>query len=345
MNNSLYIDLNGYPSCPTAVSMFFTTTMAIISIAALIGNTLVIATVHKTPRLRTSTNYYYVNMAASDIIASITIWPLYLTDEIITESGSLLRGPLATVGCKFGIFFRLVSTIVSILSLVLIAVDRFVAAVFPLKVALITPKIKATLLIATWLISISYCIIALLAASVQEVGQEIFCRFSWNELASAIYFITGLLLFTVIPLIAIITLYLRIMHALRRRVQPQNSNFHNNRSRRNRNIMKIFKSIVLAYFITYAFFCVFFTLKIISPDIFIKDTCKLILGITYFVLPSLSTAINPVILFAFSSNFRQALRMLNLLRCRFVNSVHVANTSTQQGDDSLPEPATHQTPC
>ena len=245
-----------------AVSIFFTTTMAIISIAAFIGNILVIATVYKTVRLRTSINYYYVNMAASDIIASLTIWPLYLTDEIITDSGSLLRGPLATVGCKFGMFFRLMSTIVSILSLVLIAVDRFVAVVFPLKMALITRKIRATLLIATWLISISYCIIAFLRSSVQEVGQEIFCRFSWNEFASVIYFISGLTLFTVTPLIAIITLYLRIMCALRTRVQPQSStrfnNLNNNRSRRNRNIMKIFKSIVLAYFITYSFFSFFF---------------------------------------------------------------------------------------
>ena len=349
MNNSSHIDTNGYPSCPNVVSIFFTTTMAIISIAAFTGNSLVIFTVYKTPSLRTSTNYYYVNMAVSDIIASLTIWPLYLTDEIITSSGTLLQGSLATVGCKFGIFFRLVSTIVSILSLVLIAVDRFVAAVFPLKVTLITRKIRATLLIATWLISISYCVIALLRGSVQEVGQEIFCRFSWNELASAIYFITGLTLFTVIPLIAITTLYLRIMRAIRTRVQPQSStrfsNLRNNRRKRNRNIMKIFKSIVLAYFITYAFFCVFFTLKIISPDIFIKDSCKLILGFTYFVLPSLSTAINPVILLTFSSNFRQALRTLKLQSCRFVNSVDVANTSTQHGNDSLPEPARHQTPC
>ena len=63
------------------------------------------------------------------------------------------------------------------------------------------------------------------------------------------------------------------------------------------------------------------------------------LGFTYFVLPSLSTAINPVILFAFSSNFRQALRMLNLFPCRFANSVHVVNTSVQERGKSTPDQA------
>ena len=104
--------------------------MAVTTLGALIGNILVIAAVYRTPSLRTSNNYYYVNMAASDFLSSLTTWPLYLTNEIITSSGSLLQGPLATVGCKVGVFCRIASIIVSILSLVLIAVERFVAILY-----------------------------------------------------------------------------------------------------------------------------------------------------------------------------------------------------------------------
>ena len=56
-------------------------------------------------------------------------------------------------------------------------------------------------------------------------------------------------------------------------------------------------------------FCVYLILKMTFPEIFIKDKCKWILGFSYFVLPLLSTAMNPVILF-FSSNFRHALQTL-----------------------------------
>ena len=103
------------------------------SLDAFIGNILVMTVVYKTPSLRTSTNYYYVNMAVSDFLSSLTLWPLYLTDEIITQRGSLIKGPMLTVGCKVGMYVRVVSTSVSILSLVLIATDRYFAIVFPLK--------------------------------------------------------------------------------------------------------------------------------------------------------------------------------------------------------------------
>ncbi|XP_078371552.1 QRFP-like peptide receptor [Oculina patagonica] len=323
MNNSTHTDSIADSTCPNAVSIFFTAAMAIITLAAFIGNMLVIVLVYKTPSLRTSTNYYYVNMAASDFLASLTTWPLYLTNEIITSGGSLIQGPFATFGCKVGVFFRLVSTIVSILSLVLIAADRFIATIFPLKATLITQKLRASLLFGTWLISIAYCIPMFYYFRVEEVGEEKFCKFVWNGSALMIYNIAGLVLFVVVPLITIIILYSCIMRALSKRLKP-GCRSQQNRNNQTKNIMKIFKSILSAFCISYSFFCVHMILKITYPDVFIKDSCKFILGFAYFVLPSLSTVINPIILFAFSTNFNQALRMQNLhicLRCKPNNIV------------------------
>ena len=134
--------------------------------------------------------------------------------------------------------------------------------------------------------------------------------FSWNNYARMVYYITGLALFEVIPLIIIIILYSCIMRVLSKRPKPNcptRCNSKQNRHNQNKTIMRIFKSIVLAYFISYSFYCIYLFLKITSPDLFIKDRCKLIFGFAFFVLPSFSTAINPVILFTFSTNFRQAL--------------------------------------
>lgn len=313
MNNSTLNSFGDQASCRFGVSVFFTTVMAIISVAAFTGNILVIVAVCKTPRLRTSTNYYYVNMAVSDFFSCLITWPLYLTDEIVTSSGSLLQGSLATIGCKVGIYFKMLSAIVSILSLVLIAVDRFVAIVFPLKVRLISTKLRAALLFATWLISMGYCIPMFYYFRVEKVRQETFCRFSWNSYARMVYYITGLALFEVIPLIIIIILYSCIMGVLSKRPKPNcptRCNSEQNRNNQNKTIMRIFKSIVVAYFISYSFYCIYLFLKITSPDLFIKDRCKLIFGFAFFVLPSFSTAINPVILFTFSTNFRQTLPQL-----------------------------------
>ena len=109
MNNSTLNSIADQASCRFGVSVFFTTVMVIISVAAFTGNILVIVAVCKTPRLRTSTNYYYVNMAVSDFFSCLITWPLYLTDEIVTSSGSLLQGSLATIGCKVGVYFKMLS--------------------------------------------------------------------------------------------------------------------------------------------------------------------------------------------------------------------------------------------
>ncbi|CAH3113005.1 unnamed protein product, partial [Porites lobata] len=147
MDNSSHV---GNEPCSPAVSIVFTTVLAIISLAAFIGNILVMTVVYKTPSLRTSTNYYYVNMAVSDFLSSLTLWPLYLTDEIITQRGSLIKGPMATVGCKVGVYVRVFSTSVSILSLVLIATDRYFAIVFSLKSSiLLSRRVRITALVAT----------------------------------------------------------------------------------------------------------------------------------------------------------------------------------------------------
>ena len=287
--------------------------MAIISVAAFIGNILVLVTVYKTPSLRTSTNYYYVNMVVSDFMTSITTWPLYLTDEIITRRGSLVQGPLATIGCQVGVFGRNVSHSVSELSLGLIAVDRFIATVFPLKATLLTKTIRAALIFSTWLLSIGWSFPSFYYSKVEKVGHETFCRLVLNASAITKYYTFGLIMIIAL-LIAIIILYSRIMRVLSTRLQPEygteGSSAEQTRNKYNQNVMEIFKSIVIAYFVCYFLFCIYLILKMIFPGLFIQDKCKFILGFAYFVFPILNTVINPIILFSFSSNFRQALKEL-----------------------------------
>ena len=275
--NTTDMDSNGHVSCPQAVSIFFTVTMAIISSAASIGNILVIAAVYKTPSLRTSANIYYVNMAVSDFLASLAAWPLYLTDEIITSRGSLIQGPLATAGCKIGVFVRLVSSSVSIISLMLIAVDRFIATVYPLKITLLTRRKRAALLFSTWLIAIAQCIPNLYHSRVKNFGQETFCTLAWNASAKTFNYLYCTI-FVIALLVAIIYLYSRIMRALRGRLKPESHvavhKLERRRMKENQNIMRIFKAIVVAYFVCLFPLCVFLILKVAYPQFFSKTSAS-----------------------------------------------------------------------
>ena len=346
MNNSTHISFDDHAPCRYAVSIFFTTAMALISLVTITGNTLVIASVYKTPSLRTSTNYYYVSMAISDLLSCVTTWPMYLTDE---SSGSLLQG--SSIECKMAVYFRMVSIIVSVLSLVLIAVDRFIAIVFPLKAILLTKKLRAGLLFATWLISTAYCIPLLYHFRNVKVGKETLCKPAWNDFTVMIYYITGFFFLAVIPFIAIIILYSRIMRVLTRRLNPEcnaSSNTQHNRNKQNQNIMKIFKSIVVVLFTWFSLFFLYMVLKMFSPDIFIKDRCKLIEGFSLYLFPFLSTTTNPIILFAFSSNFRRSLPCgCRLPLGKFSSRSRAQTVSVQENDtESFPELVAYRvTPC
>lgn len=179
---------------------------------------------------------------------------------------------------------------------------------------------------------------------VEEVDQETACIFAWNSFALMIYYITGLVFFEVLPLIAIIVLYSRIMGALRQRlhVNPgrnlRSTNAQQSRNKQNQNIMKIFKSIAVMLFVWFSLFLIYLVLKITYPGLFVKDQCKWTLGFAYFVAPLLSAVTNPVILFSFSSNFRKALaNHCSFLFGKVTSCFKTGDTVQRRRDESLPE--------
>ena len=140
--------------CSQMASTLFTVLLSIISLGALIGNSLVIVTFYKTRSLRTSTNYYLVNMAVSDLICACFNWPLYATEGMLTGS-EFITEPFASVVCKLGLYFRGISQIVSVLSLVLISVDRYAAIALPLKTTMLCRrKVRLILLFSSWILPV-----------------------------------------------------------------------------------------------------------------------------------------------------------------------------------------------
>lgn len=72
--------------------------------------------------------------------------------------------------------------------------------------------------------------------------------------------------------------------------------------------------MVAGFFICWTPLIVYLALKMFHPELFPKDVCLVFVGALFYVLPSLSTAINPVILLLLSSNYRRALN--DLILCK-----------------------------
>ena len=110
---------------------------SLILVVSLIGNSLIGLIVYKTPNMRKPINYLITNMAMSDLL-----FPLFTIPPLLAELQYdwLISGPLGLALCKLFSYLPLVSYSVSGQSHVLIAVDRFVAVVFPLRSPLIGRK-------------------------------------------------------------------------------------------------------------------------------------------------------------------------------------------------------------
>lgn len=147
MDNSTIDDL---PTCSRSFSTIVVSAISFVSVASFVGNSLVIITFLMDTKLRTRTNYFIVNMAISDLLISLTNWPLSATEAILPRK-HMIEGSTATFVCKLGHYFRAISQAVSVLSLLLIVVDRYIAIVRPFQSILVTGRRRAAFLLFTWI--------------------------------------------------------------------------------------------------------------------------------------------------------------------------------------------------
>ena len=129
----------------------------IILLVSLVGNALVIFVICKNKQLQKSINYYVFNMAVSDLFTPLTIMPMNVVRIISGSTAFLVDTPLVlgNILCKLCYFLPDVSLMVSIQSLLLISVDRFIAVVFPLQIKLISSKVRFICISCTWIIAIA----------------------------------------------------------------------------------------------------------------------------------------------------------------------------------------------
>ena len=125
---------------PETLKIGQTVALSLIFVVSLVGNSLIVLIVYKTPTLRKPINMLIANMAMSDLLYPIFLFPVRLAE--LHAVSWRIGGTLGQALCKIHPFIPDVSVLVSIQSLVLITVDRFVAVVVPLRSPLISGKLS-----------------------------------------------------------------------------------------------------------------------------------------------------------------------------------------------------------
>ncbi|XP_064484806.1 tyramine/octopamine receptor-like isoform X2 [Ornithodoros turicata] len=132
----------------TAPGLTLTTTLGLVILITVIGNTLVVAAVATTRRLRTVTNFFVVSLAVSDLLVGFLVMPLAVMKEVI---GEWLFGRIV---CDLWVSLDVMLCTASILNLCCISLDRYFAITHPLAYAVKRSGRLALLMVAVaWILS------------------------------------------------------------------------------------------------------------------------------------------------------------------------------------------------
>ena len=129
----------------------------LILLVSLLGNFLIVSITYRNKQLRKSINFFIFNMAVSDLFNPLTIMPIKIVHIISGSDSWNVDNPwtLGNILCKLCYFLPDVSLVVSIESLLLISVDRFIAAIFPLYTKLESLKARLISILCVWIVAIA----------------------------------------------------------------------------------------------------------------------------------------------------------------------------------------------
>ena len=194
----------------------------LLLLGSFLGNIFIIIIFYKHRDLHKTVNYFIVNMALSDLVFPLALFPIQITAEATASSRWHIDGIVGSIVCKFLFFTSQVSLLVSTQSLVWIAIDRFVAVVFPIRLGLISTKVRIMAIASTWILAAAFNSPHLITWGLFTQGNNTFCgavnmnSVFTNQEASAAYFWLQLIFFLIAPLFLVTFLYVVVAVALKR---------------------------------------------------------------------------------------------------------------------------------
>ena len=255
-------------------------------------------------------------MASSDLLFPVFSIPFKLS--LLHVNSFLIGGQLGQASCKLLPCFDSVSFVVSIQNLILIAVDRFGAVVFPLRSPLIRSKLCPFFILGTWIASAAVISPHLFTYQLVEYSGEMRCDTRWKKAfgessSLADYHLACCILFIYIPVMLLVLLYSIIIIKLKTQLHPgeQSANTQQQRNRRNRNVLQLSIAIVLVFLFCWLPYATTFLIILYRASSIHQFSCGfwLYYYVTYYMAVGYC-AINPIIYFVFSSNYREGLKRL-----------------------------------
>ena len=321
----------------------------IILIVSLAGNIFLIVVIHKNNQLRKSINYFVFNMAVSDLFNPLTIMPTKIAYIISgSDAWKVADAPLlGDILCKLSFFLPDVSLAVSIESLLLISMDRFVAVVFPFKAKLITPKVRLICIGCSWIVAIAvhapYFYTFKLV--IKPYDNKPHCVSDWgpafdNEETQKRFVTATFIIFVLVPVCLLAIVYGVIAWRLKtqnKETEQRLSCRQRLRDQQHKKIIRMSVAIIIAFavcmFPMFVFtFTVIFLWNWNAPPICALHTE---IPFTCLFMLNLWSAVNPCICIIFNKNYRNAFEQISLIRSSRRTSAEDGSRRMKTGTTSI----------
>ncbi|XP_060066645.1 rhodopsin, GQ-coupled-like [Ylistrum balloti] len=196
--------------------------ITVVGLSGVIGNIVVIWTFTSTKTLKTPSNMLIVNLALSDLtFSAVNGFPL------LTISAFNKRWVFGDAACEFYGLIGGIFGLMSINTLAMISIDRYICITKPLQAArLMTRKKAFFMIVIVWSWAIAWSLLPLfgLGAYIPE-GFQTSCTFDYltKTMSNRIY-IVGMYVFAfALPLVIIIGCYVGILKAIRKHAKEMAS--------------------------------------------------------------------------------------------------------------------------
>ncbi|XP_062843273.1 neuromedin-U receptor 2 [Trichomycterus rosablanca] len=326
-----------------------TLTYIVIFVTGVMGNllTCTVITMHK--KMRTPTNLYLFSLAVSDLLVLLFGMPLEIYD--LWQNYPF---PFGESVCSFKIFLFETVCFASVLNVMVLSIERYVAVVHPLKTRYaITNKHAQRVIGWVWVVSL---ICAIPNTSLhglhyfylpEKVPESATCNLLKPQWIYNLVIQVTTVLFYFVPMAVISVLYLVIGVRLSRDERQQgrilgkkystDSNYKiQAESARRRQVTKMLAVVVLVFAICWAPFHIdrllwSFITKWTDHMRSVFEYVHILSGVLFY----LSSAINPIIYNLLSSRFRE--RFLELMCNRLEVSISRSNSPHYNKTSSLPK--------
>uniref|UniRef100_A0A7N6BNM1 G-protein coupled receptors family 1 profile domain-containing protein n=1 Tax=Anabas testudineus TaxID=64144 RepID=A0A7N6BNM1_ANATE len=290
------------PTGPHSDTVLVKVLMSSVSLLTVVLNLLVIISISHFRQLHTPTNLLLLSLAVSDLLVGLIVMPFQI---LLTEPCWFLGDFICTMYFLLGF----ITICASVVNMVLISVDRYVAICDPLHYSTkITQSRIQLFVLLCWLYCVFYSFL-FLSDNLKQPGRYNSC---YGECVINIIGVVDLVLSFIIPMSSIIILYMRVFVVAVSQARSMRSHIAAVKLQRSVTVtvkkseLKAARTLGVVVAVFLMCYCPYFCLSLSSSDIIMASSTNSV--INFLVL--LNSCLNPVIYAFFYPWFRKSVKLI-----------------------------------